>query len=190
MSLPMVSVDSILVRSEVIKKKFCCDLEKCKGACCTFESDYGAPLLEEEIPIIKNILPKVKKYLSERNIEYIDKYDFYEINDNGIFTRGINKRDCVFVYYDENNIAKCAIEKAYMNGEVDFKKPISCHLFPIRIHNFGGDILVFENFVGCQPALPNGEKLDIPTFKFCKDALIRKYGENWYKKLEDIANSQ
>ncbi|HOJ36833.1 MAG TPA: DUF3109 family protein [Ignavibacteriales bacterium] len=185
-NLRLISVNGVLVRNEVINKKFCCDLEKCKGACCTFESDYGAPLLQEEIPIIQSILNKVKKYLTQRNIEFIEQNGFYEINENGIFTKGINKRDCVFVYYDENGIAKCAIEKAFYNGEIDFKKPISCHLFPIRIHDFGGDILVFENFVGCSPALENGNKLDLPTYKFCKESLIRKYGENWYNELENL----
>lgn len=185
----LVTVNGVLIRNEVINKKFCCDLEKCKGACCTFESDYGAPLLKEEISIIQNILNKVTKYLSQANIDYIEKYGFYEENETGIYTKGINKRDCVFVYYDEQSIAKCAIEKAFYNGDIDFKKPISCHLFPIRIHDFGGDILVFENFVGCAPALENGNKLNIPTYKFCKDALIRKYGENWYNELVKLVNT-
>ncbi len=189
-NLRLISINGVLVRNEVVNKKFCCDLEKCKGACCTFESDYGAPLLQEEIPIIQSILNKVKKYLTQRNIDFIEQNSFYDINENGIFTKGINKRDCVFVYYDENGIAKCAIEKAFYNGEIDFKKPISCHLFPIRIHDFGGDILVFENFVGCVPALENGNKLDLPTYIFCKEALIRKYGENWYNELANLVNDK
>lgn len=185
MNLNMTVVDDVLVRNEIKDVKFCCDLDKCKGCCCTFESDHGAPLLEDELEIIESTLPFVKKYLSQRSIEVLEEKGFFErIENNDPYTIGINNKDCVFVYYDNDGVAKCAIEKAYLNGEVNYKKPISCHLFPIRIHQFGGDILVYEKFHGCGDALPLGKKLDIPVYKFCKESIVRKYGQDWYDKLE------
>lgn len=181
----LITVDDILVRSEVADTHFECDLSKCKGACCTFESDYGAPLLDEEVQKIEEILPIVKEYLPKVHLAEIENKGFFDEIDDEIFTSSINNKSCVFVYY-EGDIAKCSIEKAYLDGKTDFKKPISCHLFPIRISKFGGDVLRFEKFSECSPALKKGNLNKKKLIDFCRESLLRKYGNNWFNKLKEI----
>lgn len=181
----IISVEDVLVRKEVVNTHFECDLTKCKGACCTFESKFGAPLLDDEIEQITEVLPEVSKYLSKSHLDEISKKGFFEEIDNEIFTSSINNKACVFVYYD-GDIAKCAIEKAFLEGTTNFKKPISCHLFPIRISNFDGDILRFEKFSECSPALEKGKLNKTELIDFCKESLTRLYGKNWFKKLKEL----
>lgn len=149
------------------------------------ESEYGAPLKEEEIFEIENILDIVLPMLPEINQESIKKDGFYEKKSGDLLTRSIDNKDCVFVYHD-NEIAKCAIEKAFFEGKVDFRKPISCHLFPIRISQFGGDIVRYEKFFECAPALILGEEKKITVAEFCKDSLERLYGKEWYVSLTEL----
>lgn len=183
----LIAVENVLVRKEVLTTRFACDLKKCKGACCTIDSEYGAPINADEIPEIEKILDIVFDYLDDINIQEIKENGFYEKKYDDLFLRSINNRDCVFVCYD-NDIAKCSIEKAYFDGKTEFRKPISCHLFPIRISKFGGDILRYEKFISCEPALENGKSLDITIAEFCKESLIRMYGENWYSQLKEKFN--
>lgn len=183
----LISVGNVLIRNEVLSTRFVCDLKKCKGACCTVESEYGAPVLENELEEIKNILHVLLNYLDDENIEEIKKNGFYEKKSGELFLRSVDNKQCVFVYY-ENQIAKCAIEKAYFDKKVNFRKPISCHLFPIRISKFGGDILRFERFGECEPALENGKLQDVTIAEFCKESLIRLYGEKWYSQLKEKFN--
>jgi len=175
----LISVQDKVVRSEIAETPFICDLNKCKGACCTFESKYGAPLREDEIGKIDEILDEVKPYLSKTNVDAIEKHGYYDNLDNELLISSINKKDCVFVFY-ENDIARCAIEKAYIEGKTDFKKPISCHLFPIRITNFGGDVLRFEKFDECEPAFEKGAAENVTVAEFCAEPLERLYGDKWY----------
>jgi len=183
----LISNGNVLIRSEVLTTRFACDLNKCKGACCTVESEFGAPIIEEEIKEINEILDVVLDYLNKENIEEIKKNGFYEKKFDELFLRSVDNKQCVFVYY-ENKIAKCAIEKAYFDKKINFRKPISCHLFPIRISKFGGDILRYEKFRECEPALENGKLQDITIAEFCKESLIRLYGEKWYSQLEEKFN--
>jgi hypothetical protein len=178
----ILNINEVLVRREILEIPFSCDLKKCKGACCTLESELGAPVKKEEIDEIKKILPVVKEYISQTQIDEFDENGFYEIKENELMIRSVNNRDCVFAFY-ENSIAKCAIEKAYFDGKINFRKPISCHLFPIRISDFGGDILRYEKFSECLPALEKGKEDNLTVAEFCKDSLIRLYGEDWYHKL-------
>lgn len=180
----LIPVEEILINSEIADTRFSCELEKCKGACCTLESQYGAPLLAEEIDKIGEILPSAMDYLPEEHINVIEEKGFYEVKQNDLFTRSLNNRACVFVYY-ENDIAKCSIEKAYLDGKTNFKKPISCHLFPIRISKFGGDVLRMEHFKQCSPALENGIQKNIKLIDFCGESLERLYGKKWYLKLKE-----
>jgi hypothetical protein len=179
-----IKIEDVLINREIVETKFACDLKKCKGACCTIESDYGAPLLSEEISLIENSFDEAKKYLSSEHLAVIEKEGFHETRDGEIMTRSFNNRACVFVYF-ENEIALCSLEKVYLEGKTKFRKPISCHLFPIRISNFGGEVLRYDKFTECNPALIKGEELDITIADICKDSLIRKYGENWFKSLTD-----
>ncbi|MGE5401768.1 MAG: DUF3109 family protein [Ignavibacteriales bacterium] len=181
----VIQIDDILVRKEVVETRFACDLNKCKGACCTMESQFGAPLKKEEIEEIDKILPIVVEYLPEKHRRAIEKKGFWEEKDGELLTRSINDRACVFVYF-EGDIAKCAIEKAYKDGKVGFIKPISCHLFPIRVSRFGGDVLRYERIHECEPALENGAKLNVTVANFCKDSLLRLYGSEWFKNLSIV----
>jgi Protein of unknown function (DUF3109) len=181
----LVSVDNVLVSKEIADSHFACNLDLCKGACCTLESDFGAPILEEEIVKINEILPVVKKYLSSEHIQEIENNGFFEEKDGGILIKSVGRKACVFVYF-ENGIAKCSIEKAYLKNETDFKKPISCHLFPIRISKFAGDVLRYERFSECKPAIANGGQKGMKLLEFCKEPLQRSYGNKWYSKLKKI----
>jgi hypothetical protein len=178
----IIRVEDVLVRPEVADTYFACDLEKCKGACCTLESEFGAPLLDEELKILEDILPIVKKYLPEEHIEEIEKNGFYAVKSGEPMTQTINREACVFVYFD-GDIAKCAIEKAFNNNEISFRKPLSCHLFPIRVSRFGDEVLRYEKFSECHPALENGAKQKVTIAQFCKDSLIRAFGSNWYSSF-------
>lgn len=179
-----IPIENVLVRKEVIETRFSCDLNKCKGACCTLESDFGAPLLEEEVNIIENYLPIIKDYLPQKSIKEIEANGFYETMHDELMTRSIENKACVFVYF-ENEIAKCGIEKAYIENKINFKKPISCHLFPIRVSKFGGDVLRYEKFSECSPAVAKGKKENVKVSDFCEESLTRLYGEKWYSKLKD-----
>ena len=127
----LILFDDKLIDEDIFKKKFACDLKKCKGACCTFYGDFGAPVLDNEVKIIEAFYPIVKKYLSMRSVNYIENKGMIEGSPENYTTVCIDKKECVFVYW-EDGIAFCAIEKAYLKGEIDFRKPLSCHLFPIR----------------------------------------------------------
>ncbi len=179
----IIPVDDVLIREEIFEVKFSCDLQKCKGACCTLKSDLGAPLKKEEVDKIADILPSILPYLPERNQKEIISKGFYEEKIGEFLTRSIESRDCVFVTYD-GEIAKCGIEKAFFDGKIDFRKPISCHLFPIRVSNFGGEVLRYESIRECNDALEKGEKENVTVAEFCEDSLVRKYGNNWYKKFK------
>jgi len=178
----LINIDDVLVNKEILETKFTCDLDKCKGACCTMESDFGAPLLEEEIDKIDEVLPKVKKYLSDRQIEEIERNGFHFEIDGDLMVKAIDNQDCIFAFY-HGDIAKCAIEKVYYDDDTNFIKPISCHLFPIRINQFGGDILKYEVYDECSSAVALGKTTEIPMSEFCGDGLKRKYGNDWHKKL-------
>lgn len=183
----MLIVDDILVSDDVIDVCFVCDLDKCKGACCV-EGDVGAPLDENEIGILEDIVDIVKPYMSSGAVQEVETNGVFDYDAAGNFvTPLVNGVDCVYLRY-EGDLAMCAIEKAYnegMLGDVDWKKPISCHLYPIRIAKFGGsEALNYDKWSICKCALKNGNKYGVKIYEFLKEPLIRKYGEDWYSKLE------
>lgn len=178
----IISAGSVVVNKEILTEKFTCDLSKCKGACCTMESEFGAPITESEIEIVNKYLDIIKDYLPQRSRDIISKEPFHEKKHGELLIKSIDNKDCVFVYHD-NGIAKCGIEKAYFDGKIDFRKPVSCHLFPIRVEDFGGPVLRYERYAECEPAVELGKETQISVLEFCKDALIRAYGEEWYNKL-------
>lgn len=185
----MIEIDNILISDEVIEKEFVCNLDKCKGGCCV-DGDAGAPLTLEEANIIEDLFPLLKPELSPRAIREIEEQGAYTYDDEfDIVTPVIDGGICVYGYYDENNIVKCAIEKIYYEGKTDFKKPISCHLYPIRITETNGFELV--NYEPrkklCSPACKLGEQLKVPVYQFLKEPIIRKYGDDVYHVIDDIA---
>ena len=187
----MLMIDNVLVSDEVLESKFICALDKCKGACC-YEGDFGAPLSQEEKQTLDEIYPKVKEFLDTASIDQIEKeglYSYYkEMKSWG--TSLMPDGACVFMTRDKNGIAACGIETAYKQGAVDFQKPISCHLYPIRVKTNieQGFIAVnYDQWDICKAACSLGEKHKMPLFRFVKDALIRKFGESFYEQLEAAA---
>lgn len=182
----MILINEILVEDRISTNYFECDLKRCKGACCTFPGEHGAPLLDEEVEIIKDVLPIAMDYLSEKSIKYIEHHGFIQGNSGEYTTMCIDKKDCVFVYY-EGDIALCAIEKAYRDKKINFKKPVSCHLFPIRVGDFNGKYLYYEKIPQCNSAISKGFDTNTRIYESVKEALIRAFGDEWYQKyLEEI----
>lgn len=184
----LIVIDNVAIEGSLINRKFACDLLKCKGACCSLPGGRGAPLLDSEIEEIRETLPAVLPLLSEEKRNSIERSGFYEGRKGDYASTCVDDTDCVFVYR-ENGIAKCAIERAYNDGKVSFRKPISCHLFPIRVNKFGGDILRYHEISECSPAVRKGKSEKVSVIEFVKAALIRLYGEEWYNKLSREAGS-
>lgn len=182
-------MEDILVSDEVFDEHFVCDLLKCKGGCCV-DGDAGAPITREEANIIEDLYPIIKPDLSQRAIEEIEENGAYTFDDEfDIVTPTLDGGICVYGYHDEMGIVKCAIEKAFSEGKTDFKKPISCHLFPIRVvENDKFHALNYEPRPSlCKPACKLGKSLKVPVYQFLKEPLIRKYGEDFYEDLEHTA---
>lgn len=179
----MIIIDKIILSEEVRDVRFCCDLGKCHGACC-IEGDAGAPLEEEEISEIEDYIDSIKPYMQEAGITVIEKFGVFDYDMHGEYvTPLIADKDCAFVYY-ENEIAKCAIEKAYDEKKINFRKPLSCHLYPIRIKKYGKTEAVnYHAWHICKPACAHGKTLNLPLYKFLKEPLIRKFGNDWYQSL-------
>ena len=189
----LVAIDNILVSDEVVEKQFVCDLAKCKGGCCE-EGDAGAPLDEEELDVISKIYDSIKTYLSKAAIVEIEKKGKYVYHKEfGWVTPTLDndKEICVYGIRDEKGIIKCAFEQAYYDGVTSWKKPISCHLFPVITKKGKHGDYERVNYEPrqklCNPACALGKKLQIPTYEFLKEALIRKYGEEFYNVLDKVA---
>jgi len=184
----MLIVGNALVSEDIIEKKFACDTRACLGACCV-KGDAGAPLLASEIEIIENELPSIKPFLSEEGLRNIEKQGFYTSDPEGeSVTICLPTGECSFLVYEGLN-ATCGIENAHKEGKTDFKKPISCHLYPIRAKQYGEyTALNYHKWDICEPACRRGEDENIPVYAFLKEALIRKMGEAWYEELSAIAN--
>lgn len=189
MDSKFIQIDGLLVNEEILTTKFTCDLSKCKGACCTMKSDYGAPVTDTEISMIDKNLGVIKEYLPSEHLKQIEKNGFWEEKEGILMTRSYKKQACVFVYYD-GDIAKCGIERAYRDGRIDFLKPISCHLFPVRVRDFGGPVLRFEKYDECSPALKKGQKTGLNVLEFCNEALTRAYGSESIAKLQDYSEKK
>lgn len=180
----MIVVGNQVISDDVKERFFVCNLEKCKGACCV-EGDLGAPLEKEELSKLEDIYDTVKPYLSKEGVEEIEKQGKYIRDWEGDYsTPTIHDRECAYAVYDEKGILKCGIEQAYLDGKTDFKKPISCHLYPIRITKYEKyEALNYDRWEICSPACTLGEALNVPLYKFLREALVRKYGEQWYTEL-------
>ncbi len=188
----MFQLGKTIVSEDIIEKEFACNLSACKGACCV-DGDAGAPLDKEEAQILKDIYSKVKPYLRQEGIDVIESQgtSVTSEDDGELETPLINGADCAYVIYDEKDVALCGIEAAYRNGDVDWKKPVSCELYPIRVQDYSEFSAVnYHKWQICDDACSLGKELQVPVYKFVKDALIRKFGEDWYMELEKIADSK
>lgn len=184
----MFQLGKTLVSEAIIEKDFVCNLSSCKGICCV-EGDAGAPLEQDETEILKTIYPKIKSFISDKGITAIENQGTYTQTKNGeLETPLIDNKACAYVSYDNNGIAGCAIEKAYNAKVIDWKKPISCHLYPIRVKEYSEFSAVnYHSWNICNEACTLGKELKVPVYKFVKEALIRKFGEKWYTELEEAA---
>lgn len=185
----MLQIDETLVSLDIIEESFLCNLQACKGECCV-EGDSGAPVEKEEFAALKKILPEVWDDLSPEAQAIINRQGVVYIDTDGdMVTSIVNDKDCVFTYYDENNICKCAIEKAYKEGRIDFYKPVSCHLYPIRIQKYAGFTAVnYHQWSVCKAAKIEGKEKNVKIYEFLREPLIRKFGEEWYDQLKIAAN--
>lgn len=187
----MIAIDNVLVSDAIVEAQFVCDLMKCKGGCCE-DGDAGAPLTKEELGILNDIYEIVKPYLTQEGIRWIEKHGRYLYDrEFGWVTPTIEGKMCVYGFKDEHGIIKCGIEQAYRDGKIGFKKPISCHLYPIIAHEGKKGDYDRMNYEPretlCKPACSLGKKLKVPVYAFLKEPLVRKYGEAFYDALEKIA---
>ena len=180
----MFLIQDTLVSLDVLEKEFCCDLETCRGCCC-IEGDAGAPLTDEEEEKINEILPVLLPEMTKDAKSVVDMQGIAYNDPSGErVTSIVNDKDCVFARTDHNGWCYCLIEKAYNAGKIDFKKPISCHLYPIRLTQVGGRTGVeYHRWDICHCGRVLGKKKHIPLYRFLKEPLIRRFGEKWYDEL-------
>lgn len=184
----MIAIDNILVSDEVVKEQFVCDLSKCKGACC-IDGDAGAPLLTEELDKLNQVIDKVLPYLNEESKIELQRQGRY-VYDRGFgwVTPTINSKVCVYGIKDVHGIVKCGIEQAFLDGKIKWKKPISCHLFPLIATKSKQGNTVYVNYEpredNCKPGCVLGKKLKVPVYVFLREALVRRFGQKFYDALE------
>ena len=187
----MIEVEGVLIQEPVIENEFVCNLGACKGACCV-QGEAGAPLEKHELPILDEIFPKIKPFMTKIGINTVEAMGTSMRDTEGDFTTPCvdGDKECAYVTW-ENGITKCAIEKAYEAGVIEWQKPISCHLYPIRITEYPTfDVLQYDRWHICHDACSLGRSLHVPVYKFLKAPLIRKYGAEWYSTLEKMVGKQ
>ena len=184
----MIQIDDKLISEDLFSEEFVCNLAKCKGICCV-EGDAGAPLDEDETKILDEIYPKIKPYLRPEGIQAIEEQGTYTLDFEGdLVTPLVNNAECAYVIFDEKGYTKCAIEKAYEDGVIDWQKPISCHLYPIRITEYSNfSAINYHEWDICSDACTLGKELGVKVYQFLKKPLIRKYGEEVYQTLSEAA---
>ena len=186
---PILDVGGVLISSDLLTERFCCDYEKCRGVCC-IEGDAGAPVTMDEIAGIEEALDTVWSDLSASAQSVIDRQGVaYTDQEGDLVTSIVRGKDCVFTCYDGENCL-CALEKAYRSGKTTFCKPISCALYPIRAKKFadGTVALNYHRWKICEDAVKKGQALDLPVYQFLKEPLTRRFGEAWYQELCDVAD--
>lgn len=185
----MIQIDDKLISEDIFSEEFVCNLSKCKGACCV-EGDVGAPLDKEETTILENIFEAVKPYLRPEGVAALEEQGTWTTDpmDGDYVTPMIEGKECAYVIFDDKGITKCGIEKAYEDGAVDWQKPISCHLYPIRTKDYSTfTALNYDRWPICSDACTLGKELQVPVYKFLKTPLNRKYGEEFYTVLSEAA---
>lgn len=184
----LIEVGSHLVSTQLFERKFVCDLNACKGACCV-EGNSGAPLQLEEIDPIEDQLEHIEPFMREEGKRAVRESGvFYMDEDNEPVTTLVNGAECAFVYFDKNGITKCAIETAYREGKIDFNKPQSCHLYPIRVKKLHDkQVLTYEDWDICNPACACGDKLDVPVYKFLQEPIKRVFSDKFANELVLVA---
>lgn len=182
----MLQIEDTIISMDVIESQFICDLCKCKGECCV-DGEAGAPLEEEEDDKINEILPIIWDELSPKAQALINEQGIsYKDYDGELVTSIVNGNECVFTYFDEDGVCKCVIDNAYREGRISVPKPISCHLYPIRLQKYRDFTAVnYHKWSICEPAIKLGTKEGVAVYEFLKEPLIRKFGQKWYESLCD-----
>ncbi len=180
----MITVANAVISDDIKENFFVCNLEKCKGACCV-EGDAGAPLEADELQVLEAIYDDIAPFLTQAGRDVIEKEGKYTKDTDGDYcTPTLNGRECAYATRDKKGILKCGIEQAYQAGKTDFKKPVSCHLYPLRITPYDHyDAINYHRWHICSPACTLGKELHVPLYRFLQEALVRKYGEAWYAEL-------
>ncbi len=186
----MFQIANTLISEELIENDFVCNLQACKGACCV-DGQSGAPLEEDELPLLEALQDLVKPYLRKEGIAALEAQGPYVKGLDGEWeTPLVNNEECAYVTFTDQGIAKCGLEEAYNAGVTDWKKPISCHLYPVRTRKYTEFTAVnYHKWAICDPACALGNELQVPIYKFVKEALLRKFGEEWYAELEKVAEA-
>ncbi len=179
----MFVIGEISVGERIAHEQFSCDVVQCKGACCTLPGGRGAPLDDDELKELGQAFPSAKKFLSERHLQKIEQSGLYEGSPGSYATTCVDEKACAFAFF-EDGIARCSFEKAFFNGETTWRKPLSCHLFPIRISKTFQESMRYEEIPECNAALVRGHEQKIQLSDFLKDALVRKYGNAWYAEFQ------
>ncbi len=181
----MIKINGKLVSLDLLEENFTCDLKKCKGACCVL-GDSGAPLLNSEVEKLKDIYDDIKEYIRPEALKAIENKGIYYIDADGEYVTQLNEgKECVFTVF-EDGIARCAIEQAFEEGKTDFRKPLSCHLYPVRIRKYKDfDAVNYDKWSICGPAILLGNRKKVPVYRFAEQPLIRKYGETWFRELTE-----
>ena len=185
----MFLVGEARVDEQIASERFACDVERCKGACCTLSGGRGAPLDDDELIELERAFPVIKKHLSQRHLQIIQQYGLYEGTPGNMTTTCVENKACVFVFYDEG-IARCSLERAFLNGERSWRKPMSCHLFPVRISRIFSETLRYEMIRECSPARVCGQEKQIPLYDFLEDALVRRFGKEWFERFRKECRHQ
>ena len=187
----MLEIGRTIVSIDLLEERFLCDILKCKGACCV-EGDSGAPLTSDEAVILEGIYSEVEAYLPEKGKAAIGQQGTSVVDSDGdVVTPLVNNKECAYSYVDGKGIVKCGIERAFLEGKVDFRKPVSCHLFPVRITEYEKfDAVNYQELKICSSGRECGKGQRLPLYRFLEEPLIRKYGEEWYRQLSYAAEQR
>lgn len=184
----MIQVGNTILSLDILEKEFCCNLDVCHGCCC-IEGDAGAPLEDDEVQIIERLLPQIwndltpeaRQIIEQQGVSYLDK-------DGERVTSIVNNKDCVFARVDHTGMCYCVFDRAFRAGHIEWQKPISCHLYPIRVKKFGDLIgLNYHRWDICHCARQLGKKEHLKVYQFLREPLIRRFGQRWYEELESVA---
>ncbi|MBS4057037.1 MAG: DUF3109 family protein [Bacteroidales bacterium] len=184
----MIIIDNTIVSTAFLQAHFICDLSRCKGNCCVL-GDAGAPLDEKEIGLLEDQLDGIRPYMTEAGLRVVDEQGVFDYDAGGQFvTPLVNDRECAFTNFHQNGVSYCAIEKAFSDGNSSFRKPVSCHLYPVRLAEKDGFIhILYHQWSICVPAVRKGNQARLPLYVFLKEALIRRFGAEWYDRLDKEA---
>ena len=185
----MIQIGKTLISENIIEEQFVCNISKCKGECCV-QGDAGAPLVEKELAILDEIFENVKPFITAEGIKSVEEHGTWTKDEfDELVTPLIDGKECAYTVFDDNGVAKCGIEDAYNAGVISWRKPQSCHLYPIRVTEYSEFSAVnYHEWDICSDACVLGEELKVPVYKFLKEPLINQFGKNWYKELELVAS--